>query len=397
MIPVGTDVRLRRRPVANYVLIALNVSAFILTSVVGDAFTAAFLTPLDADVPSLFQYLTYQFQHGDLTHLLGNMLFLFIFGNPVCDRMGGLAYTLFYLAGGVVAGAYFAVNSDSSLIGASGSIAAVTTAFMVLFPRVHVTLLLIFIIITPIQIPAMLLIVFKIILWDNVLAPYLDRGVASSAVAFDAHLAGYAFGFVVAMILLAVRALPRNNFDLLALWGRWRRRTGFVPAPSRRGPVVARPVRVEQIDSRPLDALRPEPAEQLREDVLSRMAERDFAEAAQLYRKLRALAPGVVLPRREQQEIANFFAQSSQHHLAVDAYEAFLQGYPTASDAPQIRLLIGIFCSKYLNDPRKAVDYLSAAVEGLSNPSQQQLARDELRAARAAAGIPEPPDPGTPD
>src|SRR5262249_37498599 len=226
IVPIGTDVRLRRRPVGNIALIVINVLVFVATDGFHSGLVQALLPPLNAGAPSLHEYLTYQFRHGSPTHLIGNMLFLWVFGNPVCDRLGSLAYVVFYLVSVVVAAFVDVNNSGAALIGASGSIAAITTAFLVLYPRVHIALIFFPLVFWVFQIPAMLLIVLKIILWDNVIAPYmLHRGV-EEMVAFSAHLGGYAFGFVVSLTLLASRALPRNQFDLLALWNRWARRRG---------------------------------------------------------------------------------------------------------------------------------------------------------------------------
>lgn len=384
LIPIGTDVRLRSRPVANWVLIGLNVAIFLIGGGSESQWAGKSHFTLNAAVPTLSQYITYQFLHGDLTHLLGNMLFLWVFGNAVCDRMGPVAYVLFYLAGGVFAGAVFAAVNENPLLGASGAIAAVTTAFMVLYPRVHVTLLLwLLFFVTTLQLPALLLIALKIILWDNVIAPRVGGGVESN-VAFSAHLGGYAFGFLVSLALLAIRALPRNQFDLLALWARWRRRTGVVGEVTFSTPTQARPVRVQELQSRPIEPLHLSPADQLREDILVRLEEHDPDEAARLYARLLELAPDHVLPRQAQLDLANHLARVQQHDMAVAAYEAFLASYPAAADAAQVHLLVGLITARYLGDPRRAIDHLQLALDGLSRPDQRDLAQRELAALRAA-------------
>ncbi|RMF81570.1 MAG: rhomboid family intramembrane serine protease [Planctomycetota bacterium] len=392
LIPIGTDVRLRSRPIGNYCLIAANVLVMLIGTRMPPNVLDALLPPLHADVPMLHEYITYQFRHGDLWHLVGNMLFLWIFGNAVCDRMGSLNYVLFYLAGGVVAGVVFTQANNNPLVGASGAIAAVTTAFLVLFPRVHVTLLIWFFIITTIQLPAMILIVFKIILWDNVLAPSFERGMASN-VAYSAHLGGYAFGLAVSLGMLLVRALPRNQFDLLALWSRWTRRTGMASEYSFRRPPVARPVRVEELESAPLESLPLSEAEQLREDILDRIAEHDLGEAAQLYERLRAIDPEAVLPRPQQLDLANHLAQHGDHARAAAAYESYLAAYPTAADTFQVRLLVGLIYRRYLHDDERAVEHLRAALSGVTVASQRELAQHELELAEThLSGPPEPSD-----
>ncbi len=385
LIPLETDVKPRRPPVANWLLVAANVVIFFATSaspvwaVVERHFT------LNAAVPTLSQYITYQFLHGDLAHLAGNMLFLWVFGNAVCDRMGGLGYLMFYLAGGVFAGVVFTHYNHNPLLGASGSIAAVTTAFLVLFPRTRITMLLWAIIVTTFQLPAMVLIVVKIILWDNILAPWFDRGLLSN-VAYSAHLGGYAFGFVVPLLLLAVGVLPRNQFDLLASGRRWQRRMGWEPDSGPRGPIGSRLVRVEEMASRPLGRIELSPEERLREDVLDRLAEHDLAEAARLYLRLLEEDPRQVLPRPQQLELANYLTQSGRQAEAARAYELLLDAYPGAPDRPQVHLLLGLLYLRYLDEPLRAAGHLRAALEGLTLESQRVQAEAALRDALALAG-----------
>jgi membrane associated rhomboid family serine protease len=224
MIPISTDTPIRRTPWVNYALIALNVLIFLATGGVENASRPNHplnrwveLAVLDGTSPQLYQFFTYQFLHANWAHIGGNMLFLWVFGNAVNAKMGHGPYLFFYLAGGVFAATGYGFYRDASMVGASGAIAAVTTAYLALFPRSHITVLYWFFIIGTFELPSMLLIVFKMILWDNVMAP---RMVADSNVAFGAHLAGYAFGFAAAAGMLALRCLPRDQFDIVALWRR---------------------------------------------------------------------------------------------------------------------------------------------------------------------------------
>lgn len=384
IIPIGTDVRTPRSPVGNYIIIALNVLVFLLTDMPGSGggFGAGLKADfaLDGARPSLHQYLTYQFLHGDLLHLAGNMLFLWIFGNAVCDRMGDIPYILFYLAGGVFAGVAFTLGAENPIVGASGAIAAVTTAFLALFPRVHVTMLVWFMFIFTLQVPSLVVIVFKIILWDNIVAPSLDPAAAASNVAYSAHLGGYAFGFVVAAGLLGARALPRNPFDILSLWSRQARRQGWtLPGDVPTG----RPVQVREVDSRPLEAIPLTPVEQLREEIGLALADRDAAKALAAYEQLRALDAEQVLSARAQIEVANYLAEQQRYAEAADAYEAFITAYPTAAEIPEVRLFLGLLANRYLQDYARAVRHLRAAVPDLRQPGQRTLASDELQIAEA--------------
>jgi len=133
------------------------------------------------------------FLHGSLLHIGGNMLFLWIFGNNIEDRMGWIGYPIFYVVAGVVAAAtQFAVSPDSSIpvIGASGAIAGVMGAYLVLFPRAQI-LGLIFII--PVRIQAFWFLGFWFVL-QFFTSP-------SSGVAWVAHVGGFIFGALVAFPL----------------------------------------------------------------------------------------------------------------------------------------------------------------------------------------------------
>lgn len=397
LIPIGTDIRLPRRPVGNYALIAANVLVFAFTDFLGDRLGGGLGSllkayyALDAARPALHQYLTYQFLHGDVLHLLGNMLFLWIFGNPVCDRMGSFGYVLFYLSGGVFAGLAFAAGADNPIVGASGAIAAVTTAFLALFPRIHITMLVWMFFVFTFQVPALILIVFKIILWDNVIAPGFAQGPASN-VAYSAHLGGYAFGFAVALGLLALRALPRNQFDVVALWGRIGRRHGWT-APTF-GPPAARPIVAEELSSRPLDVVTLTPVEQLREQIAARLVRRDMEGALATYARLQELDPGQVLAASQQLEIANQLAQCGQYREAAHAYETYLDAYPAAADSAQVRLFLGLILSRYVRDDERAAAQLRRALDEVRLDAQRVLAVEELRQVeRRISGRP-PADPG---
>lgn len=382
ILPIGTDVQTRRMPAANMALIVANTLIFLFTDHFGGAFGQYLKrwNVLDAARPLVYQYVTYQFLHADWMHLVGNMIFLWIFGNAVCERMGNVAYLFFYLAGGVFAGVIFAAGASNPILGASGAIAAITTAYLVLFPRSRVNLLFLFVFVTTIELPALYVIVFKVILWDNILAPAIEQG-AHSSVAYSAHLGGYAFGLAVGMLMLAMRAVPRSQFDMLALVSRWRRRQFLSASPAQRRVALARPVHVDELDARPLAEIRLTPVERLRAQILERLSERDEAEALALYLQMIQLDPEQVLPRQAQLEIANQLARVQHHRESVAAYEAFLAAYPTSPDAAQVRLLVGLIYHRYLGLADRAAEHLRRAAAELTQPAQRALALEELRLA----------------
>ena len=150
MIPVGDDNRSRRTvPVVTYGLIVFNVIFFLIELSSGDAFIerwafvpSRFLADPIGDFPTLF---TAMFMHAGWVHLLGNMLYLWIFGDNVEDRFGQGNYLIFYLLCGI--GATFTqlmFSADSSIpnLGASGAVAGVLGAYILMFPQARVSVLM---------------------------------------------------------------------------------------------------------------------------------------------------------------------------------------------------------------------------------------------------------------
>jgi membrane associated rhomboid family serine protease len=150
--------------------------------------------------------LTSLFLHGGWIHLLGNMLYLWIFGNNIEDRLGRLAFLCFYLLGGVVAGlTQVAIARDSMdpLIGASGAIAATLGAYLVLYPRARIlSLVFLGFFYQLIEVPAILVLGFWFVL--QLIDGFTSLGAsnAQGGVAFFAHIGGFAVG---ALIAAAVR------------------------------------------------------------------------------------------------------------------------------------------------------------------------------------------------
>ncbi len=142
------------------------------------------------------------FLHGSWLHIGGNMLFLWVFGNNVEDRLGYLVYPLFYVMGGLAAAGLqiaFAPNSTVPSLGASGAIGAVLGAYAVLFPNARVTTLVIFFFITVVQIRAVFVLVGWFVLQLLSGAGQLGTNV-NGGVAYWAHVGGFAFGAVVAWV-----------------------------------------------------------------------------------------------------------------------------------------------------------------------------------------------------
>ncbi len=149
--------------------------------------------------------LTSMFLHGGLLHLLGNLLFLFIFGNNVEDRFGRFRFALFYLLCGYTATYAFAFtepNSTVPLVGASGAIAGVLGAYLWMFPKARVIALVPFLFFIPLPLPAWLVLGS----WFLLQALYAQgAGLGDGQVAYIAHVVGFAVGFVLTMLFVGKR------------------------------------------------------------------------------------------------------------------------------------------------------------------------------------------------
>ncbi|WP_392669904.1 rhomboid family intramembrane serine protease [Streptomyces sp. LN785] len=146
---------------------------------------------------ALLTPLTALFVHGSWLHLLGNMLFLYVFGAMAEERMGHVEFALFYVVCGYLALMAYAMahaDSDQTLVGASGAISAVLGAFLYLFPRARVTSLFPFLFFLPLRFPAWIVLIFWFVLqW------LAAQGAGSGpGVAYLAHVVGFATGFLYA-------------------------------------------------------------------------------------------------------------------------------------------------------------------------------------------------------
>jgi hypothetical protein len=146
MIPIRDDIPIRKTPVVNYLLIAINVIVYLVMALAGPEIQEAIvyryaMVPTNfaggvtlAEILTIFSSM---FMHAGLAHLGGNMIYLWVFGDNVEDRLGHLQYFIFYLVGGVLASVTHLITnwgSDIPTVGASGAIAAVLGAYLVYYP-----------------------------------------------------------------------------------------------------------------------------------------------------------------------------------------------------------------------------------------------------------------------
>jgi len=247
MIPIKDTIHSRSFPLVNWLLIIANVLVFVLIELpLGNAqldqLIATYgVTPNQCAAPilkglstaaipglgALFNWcaiplITSMFLHGGWLHIIGNMWVLFIFGDNVEDRMGSFPYLIFYMVCGVVSGltqAFIAPGSQVPAIGASGAIAGVLAAYMILFPRARVvTFVPLFILPWFINIPAVIFIIIWFLL--QFFSGVAALGMATSGgVAYWAHVGGFVCGLVLVWLFAnRSRNQPKSYPDEYYPW-----------------------------------------------------------------------------------------------------------------------------------------------------------------------------------
>ena len=208
MFPVGDDnSQLRTFPYVTTTLIVLNVLVFLLELAQGQQFIEewAFIPAQFSDQPGAEAVTIFSamFMHGGWMHLIGNMLFLWIFGDNVEDRIGHGKFLVFYLLAGLAATfAQYTFNPDSGIpnVGASGAIAGVLGAYLVMFPQARVNVLLgRQIVAMPAFIVLGLWIVFQLISGVGTIA-YTDESADVGGIAYMAHIGGFVAGLAMGLL-----------------------------------------------------------------------------------------------------------------------------------------------------------------------------------------------------
>ena len=211
MIPIRDEIKTHQTPVVNYVLILINVVVFLFTYVfnsdVNGTYMELALIPNEIskglDMGDVRDIFTSMFMHAGWAHLLGNMLYLWIFGDNIEDRLGHFNYLIFYLAGGVVAAITHYLSSPTSTVptvGASGAIAAVLGAYLVMYPRSRVYTFI------PIGFFARLTLVPAVLVLGLWFVMQFFSGVVSLGIAdqggtaYWAHIGGFIFGLVIGFL-----------------------------------------------------------------------------------------------------------------------------------------------------------------------------------------------------
>ena len=226
MIPIRDTIRSEHFPAVNFLIIGLNVLAFLWQLTQGHHLNEALfffgIVPIRYSNPEVsahfttFQqflpFLTSMFLHGGFLHILGNMWFLYIFGDNIEDRLGHIRYLIFYIFCGVAAGLVHLLtnwNSKIPTIGASGAISGVMGAYLLLYPRARIlTLIPIFLFFKFVELPAFIFLGYWLLL-QLFSASLTPRNVGG--IAFWAHIGGFVAGLIFLKIFDVIPRLGLSN------------------------------------------------------------------------------------------------------------------------------------------------------------------------------------------
>ena len=394
LIPLGTDRLPPQRAITTSILIALNLLAFVGMVLASRSGISSLEETLNTGAVSRSAFrpwtlITYQFLHdpGGLGHIGFNMLFLWVFGQAVESRLGHWGFAAFYLLGGIAAALAHMLASPAPAIGASGSVAAVSGAFLALFPRATVRVLLFFFLIGIYHIPALWFIAFYIAI--DIFSQFAGFFGRSNGVANAAHLGGYLFGFSTAIALLGIGVLARTDLDALFLIKQYRRRAAMRAATREFGggfegttPNTPTPRSISRSNAEESAPPPPRPDEhaEARRRITEALRQSDTEAALVTYRTTPA---GFALSDADQAELGNRAVAAGDAETAVRAYVTLLDrrgdrntGQGGSSD--EIRLLLASMLVRRLGRGNDARPHLQALDDRPLSPEGIAL-RDALK------------------
>lgn len=242
LIPIRDDNAVSRRPRATIAIVAACTVVFLYQLTLSDHGQRVFalgygMIPavlfgtkhLSASIPTVAPWMTIftsMFLHGGFLHIIGNMVYLWVFGQALEDALGSARYVLFYMACGVAAALTQAgvdPSATSPMIGASGAISGIMGGYLLLFPRARVLVLFIWGLITPLNLPAKALLIWWIAIQViSILISTREDG----GVAWDAHVGGFLTGMALVWMFRPTRLPARRASPWDRAPGLWRRRRG---------------------------------------------------------------------------------------------------------------------------------------------------------------------------
>jgi membrane associated rhomboid family serine protease/Tfp pilus assembly protein PilF len=404
-IPIGLDVAARRRPFVTYFICVSCIILFLVYKYrpVGPWWDLTLLT-FQPSAPTLATAITHAFLHGGWFHLIGNLVYIAVFGPPLEDRLGSARfYAVFALS--AAAGAYLHVALTSlyapeylpyGVIGASGATSGILGAFLVRFfySRVRVA----YWIFMPLQGVnragrTYVSVVFAILFWFMLqgVRTVMQLGTAGVRVAYSVHLGGFAAGILLAL-LFGAPAAARAEGHLAAARRRFEKADWFGAQAEYAEYLVLRP---EDGDARAGlaraflavgDATRAR--EQFAEAVRIALAAGERGRAEGYFDEgLRHIA-NFAVPEPMHLDLACGMERTLKYREAMRAYEHFVWLYPLSADAPFVLLRMALILERRLGNAREALACYARLVAEYAADRWADHARMELERLRGAGPLP---------
>lgn len=379
-LPIGDEPNPPGTPFFTYALIAMNVLAFMLVSVPqmsqpADPQDPAYQDYLDVvgpglppgagseqlerqmsaydlfvfhygyrpSAPSLVTLFTSMFLHGGLLHLLGNMLFLWIYGDNVEHRLGGILFVVWYLVTGAAATLFhaaFASGSPIPLVGASGAISGVLGFYFMWFPRNRIRVLIfLFFFIRVLALPARWVLGFYIVV-SNILPFLVTQSQGGGGVAHGAHIGGFLAGLAVAFVM------DRREISSRPTDYRTDRRS---PRPRTTEQSIAHAVENGKLD-----------------------------EAAQLYFQVPAPRTRRLLEPNVSVALGNWLANNGHSRAALTVFQRQLRDFPSGPRAAEAHAHAGLLQLHAFGEPTAAYQHLVEALDYDPSPALESTIRNAL-------------------
>jgi membrane associated rhomboid family serine protease len=378
-LPIGDEPNPPGVPFFTYALIAINVVVFVLVSLPqmsqpADTRDPAFQEYLDVigdnlppgttedqllqqmssyDLfvfeygyrpidPSLLTLVTSMFLHGGLWHLLGNMLFLWIYGDNVEHRLGGVGYVVWYLVTGAAATLFhaaFASDSPIPLVGASGAISGVLGFYFLWFPHNRVRVLIfLFVFIRVLMLPARVVLGFYIV-FSNILPFLVSQG--QGGVAHGAHIGGFLAGVAVAFVI--------DRRDMFSRPSEYSASVDRSAPSATKGEALAQAVR-----------------------------EGKFEQAAQMYFQIPAARAKRRLQPDDSLALGGWLADNGHHRAALTIYRRHLRDFPHGPGLAEAHAQTGLLQLRVFDEPTSAYQHLVEALDYDPSPDVETTIRQGL-------------------
>ena len=392
ILPLGDESYTRRVPVVNISILAANIIVFAAVNVFSSPNTTWEVFKGYGVVPGnlkWYQFFTCMFLNGGWMHIIGNMWFLWVFGDAVENRIGHVKYLIFYLAAGVGASAFYLLLTPRNMIpcvGASGAIFGVVGAYAVLFPRNDIKMFywIGWIWAGTFHIKAMWIIGFWFL--EQIGMYFLMKDFGGGGVAHAAHLGGGIVGVAVAIVVRGWLPEPEEpeGWDTGPRYAYGEAPTAFeipgrsaAPAFAPLGTPVPTPTTsgvVDFIDGElePLD------------EVSQAFVDGDVDEALQQYRERTGEYGAEPLSSATQMQVANAYFERAEFDEALEAYQLYLGSYATESDAPFAKFRAAVVLSRRLDRAEEAGKLLVEVAMEHPDSEVTALAREEIGRIRAA-------------